>query len=189
MSDNPNASGREVTKAVEGSPAVRFASVNEEIPPESFSNLNAIPPPSAIQGDDQQKLKELSQTLHGSHLQERRMSHFAFEPVSLPASRVSPLSYFGPLFFACPPEEKDWKRSDRSYSPTLNYTLGQVRLCLGSPRLTGIIDLGALKMGSQVHPHALERNLPECPTFLHFSIYCLSCPSSSCSVKQTADPL
>lgn len=40
------------------------------------------------QEKDSERLRELSQSLEGSHLQGRRMSQFAFEPVSLPASRV-----------------------------------------------------------------------------------------------------
>jgi len=64
---------------------VRFASVNEEIEP---ANLDAVSSSQAVSGNDVEKLKEISKSLHGTHLQERRMSHFAFEPVSLPASRV-----------------------------------------------------------------------------------------------------
>jgi hypothetical protein len=64
---------------------VRFASVNEEIEP---VNLDAVQSSQAVSGNDVDKLKEISKSLHGTHLQERRMSHFAFEPVSLPASRV-----------------------------------------------------------------------------------------------------
>lgn len=71
-------------EAVEGSPTVRFASVNEEIEPEKSleSSSNRLP------GNDEATLKELSKSLQGTQLQGRRMSHFAFEPVSLPASRV-----------------------------------------------------------------------------------------------------
>lgn len=68
-----------------GSPTVRFASVNEEIEPdkglETLSNQTQI-------SSDEATLKELSKTLGGTQLQGRRMSCFAFEPVSLPASRV-----------------------------------------------------------------------------------------------------
>lgn len=75
-----------------GSPTVRFASATEEIEPTGLEALDTAPP-QTITGQDEERLKELSKSLHGSHLQERRMSHFAFEPVSLPASRVCLLSY------------------------------------------------------------------------------------------------
>jgi hypothetical protein len=76
----------------EASPTVRFASVNEEIEPdrglESVSNK--------LTGNNEATLKELSKSLQGTQLQGRRMSHFAFEPVSLPASRVCPHLSSGP---------------------------------------------------------------------------------------------
>jgi hypothetical protein len=71
-------------EAGEGSPTVRFASVDEEIEPDK--GLDAIS--NDISGKDVSTLKELSKSLQGAQLQGRRMSHFAFEPVSLPASRV-----------------------------------------------------------------------------------------------------
>lgn len=68
--------------------AVRFASVNQEIEPahsfQSFTTLsNADLSPEA-----QEEIRNLAKGLHNSHLQQRRMSNFAFEPISLPASRV-----------------------------------------------------------------------------------------------------
>lgn len=69
-----------------GSPAVRFASVNQEIEPEQpLEPLEDVP---SIQEPSEHDIRELSATLHSTQLQNRRMSHFAFEPVSLPASRV-----------------------------------------------------------------------------------------------------
>ena len=74
----------EENEVVEGSPTVRFASVDEEIDPDKSLESVSIETP----GKDAAKLKELSKSLQGTQLQGRRMSHFAFEPVSLPASRV-----------------------------------------------------------------------------------------------------
>lgn len=72
-----------------GSPAVRFASVDEEIEPKtSLEPLSGIP---SIQEPTEHDIRELSANLHNTQLQNRRMSHFAFEPVSLPASRVCAL--------------------------------------------------------------------------------------------------
>ncbi|SLM36496.1 protein kinase [Lasallia pustulata] len=71
--------------------AVRFSSVNQEIEPEhtlqvetsDSSNLDRELSPQA-----RADIRNLSRTLPDSHLQHRRMSNFAFEPVSLPTSRV-----------------------------------------------------------------------------------------------------
>jgi hypothetical protein len=87
------ASGPDAKKAAgAASPAVRFASVNEEIAPaETLQSLDSLSTPAAGDADaagGAQQLKQLSESLQGTHLQERRMSHFAFEPVSLPVSRV-----------------------------------------------------------------------------------------------------
>jgi hypothetical protein len=95
-SDHNTQSGLDPKKA-ESSPAVRFASVNEEIEPANVESLESNPPTQSIPGNEQEQLKELSKTLQSAHLQKRRMSHFDFEPVSLPASRVRlrPLSFLG----------------------------------------------------------------------------------------------
>lgn len=96
--DHISAPGLDTTKAAEGSPTVRFASVDEEIAPDSYDNLDSTRPTQRVPENDDRQLKELSQSLQGSHLQGRRMSHFAFEPVSLPASRVCQL-HFTPIAF------------------------------------------------------------------------------------------
>lgn len=75
--------------------AVRFASVNQEIEPaHSIQSLSTVP--SNISGgipefspEAQEEIRNLSRSLQSSPLQQRRMNHFAFEPVSLPTSRVS----------------------------------------------------------------------------------------------------
>ena len=89
---------------------MRFADVNEEIEP---ANIDAVTSSQAISEKDEEKLKEISKTLHGTHLQERRMSHFAFEPVSLPASRVRILL---------------------SYTSNPGYPKGKFWACLDTPR-------------------------------------------------------
>lgn len=84
--DHITGSSLNPAKPVEGSPTVRFASTDEEIEPEA---LDANPASAQrISKTEEQSIKELSQSLQSSDLQGRRMSHFAFEPVSLPASRV-----------------------------------------------------------------------------------------------------
>jgi hypothetical protein len=71
------------------SPAVRFASTNQEIEPAHIvDSVEATPPSHDLLPEDEAKLKELATALNTPRLQERRMSAFAFEPVSLPASRV-----------------------------------------------------------------------------------------------------
>ncbi|KAF5872563.1 putative protein kinase protein [Botrytis fragariae] len=75
--------------STEGSPQVRFAAVNEQIAPDaSFAGLDHSTATQNMLNKEQVDLDQLSKTLQGTHLQERRMSHFAFEPVSLPASRI-----------------------------------------------------------------------------------------------------
>jgi hypothetical protein len=69
----------------EGSPLVRFASNDEEIEP---IQLDSARPERQFSGQTEAQLRELSESLSGTHLQSRRMSHFNFEPVSLPTSRV-----------------------------------------------------------------------------------------------------
>jgi len=74
---------------------VRFASVNQEIEPEhslqpydtaeSSERINT----QVLSQATQAELERLSTTLQNVHLQQRRLSNFAFEPVSLPVSRVS----------------------------------------------------------------------------------------------------
>ena len=75
--------------------AVRFASVNEEFSPvksiPSLTNLSSENSPSygELGSEARDELVTLSKGLQGPELQQRRMSNFGFEPVSLPASRVS----------------------------------------------------------------------------------------------------
>ena len=76
--------------------AVRFTSENETIAPESsLEQVDSLPsPPKRVGRDDlteeaQEEIKNLSITLQKSRLQTKRMEHFAYEPISLPPSRVS----------------------------------------------------------------------------------------------------
>ncbi|KAL8807272.1 MAG: hypothetical protein Q9182_000777 [Xanthomendoza sp. 2 TL-2023] len=74
--------------------AVRFASVDEEIEPaqtlpSSTTQDSAQPrPQNPLTPEAQAELRSISLGLHSSQLQQRRMSNFAFEPVSLPPSRM-----------------------------------------------------------------------------------------------------
>ena len=77
-------------------PAVHFASGVQEIEPiqsihqmcqtsdEGDNSMEDLTP------EAKEEIKRLAMNLQKSRLQESRMSNFAFEPVSLPASRVSP---------------------------------------------------------------------------------------------------
>lgn len=71
-------------------PAVRFKSTVQEIDPQ-----HPLSESSAPGGDHASEfvvtpedIRSLSKSLQGHRLQERRMTNFAFEPYSLPASRV-----------------------------------------------------------------------------------------------------
>lgn len=85
--------------------AVRFTSENETIAPESSLEQveNLTSPPKRESRDDlteqaQEELKNLSITLQKSRLQTKRMEHFAYDPVSLPPSRVSLFIQHWPWF-------------------------------------------------------------------------------------------
>ncbi|QDS73178.1 hypothetical protein FKW77_002343 [Venturia effusa] len=73
---------------------VRFSSLKQEISPEqSFPSqpVGTIPgrePRDDIPAEAQEELRNLSMSLQKSRLQSKRMGDFAFEPVSLPVSRV-----------------------------------------------------------------------------------------------------
>ncbi|KHO02128.1 Protein kinase-like domain protein [Metarhizium album ARSEF 1941] len=76
------------SKPKDDAPAVRFASLIEEISPSAA-------PPAASQVADYSfaevaadELKSFTKSLQGRHLQERRMNTFQFEAFSLPPSRV-----------------------------------------------------------------------------------------------------
>lgn len=78
--------------------AVRFASVNQEIEPEKSAESPAPPPADHDSRRDSGRadldprtkddLRALAMRMEKSRLQESRLRNFAFEPVSLPASRV-----------------------------------------------------------------------------------------------------
>ncbi|MCJ1311825.1 serine/threonine protein kinase [Agyrium rufum] len=92
----------EKSTRAEVNPAVRFSSVNQEIEPAYSLQTNSTASAEAmdssrqpISPDQQEELRNLSKSLHETRLQHRRMSNFAFEPVSLPVSRVSPRPIVG----------------------------------------------------------------------------------------------
>lgn len=97
--------------------AVRFASVNQEIQPAMVNSLDAEAPASNITGNEDQILKEAAEKLHKPILQERRMSCFAFEPVSLPASRVR-LPFHSVLRDSPPTKSDDWQGPNVLLSPS-----------------------------------------------------------------------
>lgn len=74
---------------------VRFSSIKQEISPEqpSYSQpVGTLPgrePRDDIPAEAQEELRNLSMSLQKSRLQSKRMGDFAFDPVSLPVSRVS----------------------------------------------------------------------------------------------------
>ncbi|CAL8578482.1 Nitrogen permease reactivator protein [Xanthoria parietina] len=74
--------------------AVRFASVNQEIEPaqtllsSTTQDSAQSRPQNPLSPEAQAELRSISLGLHSSQLQQRRMSNFAFEPVSLPVSRA-----------------------------------------------------------------------------------------------------
>ncbi len=82
------------SSAVAGTVRFASASANQEIEPaeqiESASTQELSPnrPQAQLNPEAQAELRSIGLGLHGSQLQQRRMSNFAFEPVSLPVSRA-----------------------------------------------------------------------------------------------------
>ena len=87
MAFNPNHS------AADEQPAVHFAAKDTEIP-----DSPAMPAQREYSNQTQSQINQLTGQLNDSHLQNeshlqnRRMSNFQFETISLPASRVSPVA-------------------------------------------------------------------------------------------------
>ena len=75
---------------------VRFSERNQEIAP--VRNAPGRYVRDDLSPEAQAELRNLSMTLQNSRIQASRMGDFAFEPVSLPASRVSLrcISAYGP---------------------------------------------------------------------------------------------
>lgn len=80
-------------------PAVRFSEVNQEIEPaEAVRHVTELTgagqhAQEPLSAEAQEELRTLSISLQKSRCQARRMENFSFEPVSLPASRVSRMPY------------------------------------------------------------------------------------------------
>lgn len=89
------ASGTSSAEPSQQPQAVRFASVNQEIEPaHSLQSLSTLPSNISASNQEfsseaQEEIRNLSRSLQSSPLQQRRLNQFAFEPVSLPTSRVS----------------------------------------------------------------------------------------------------
>ena len=69
----------------------RFADEDEEIDP-----IQSIPEqrPEDMSPEAREQIKNLAMTLQKSRIQENRMSNFAYEPVSMPPSRVRKIPSF-----------------------------------------------------------------------------------------------
>lgn len=73
-------------------PAVRFASVNQEIEPVHSLHNEASAQATGLRGNEklspetEEELRALAMSLPSSRLQESRMQNYGFEPVSLPPS-------------------------------------------------------------------------------------------------------
>lgn len=68
---------------------VRFAAQDEQIEPTTDLAEYEDKGPEDLPPEAREQIKTLAMTLQKSRLQESRMSNFAYEPVSMPASRVS----------------------------------------------------------------------------------------------------
>lgn len=74
---------------------VRFAAQNQEIEPETvLQQVESLTgtegkPREPLGPEAQEELRNLATSLQTSRLQSKRLENFTYEPVSLPASRVS----------------------------------------------------------------------------------------------------
>ena len=94
---------------------VRFSDKNDEIEPDPQDRQDVSP-------EVQKELRDLSITMQKSRLQSKRMENFAFEPVSLPASRVC----FSDSFYARPSFADAFKQAP-SPSPQVGSRAGSGR--------------------------------------------------------------
>ena len=85
--------------------SVRFSSVLQQIEPEHSPHTgstlmeNDSRSSEPLSPEAQEEIRKLSKGLQQSHLEHRMTNNFAFEPVSLPVSRVSNTRY--PTFLIC----------------------------------------------------------------------------------------
>lgn len=70
-------------------PAVRFASATEEISPSATATAPKQDDDFSFSEVAADQLRAFTNSLHGRHLQERRMNTYNYEAFSLPPSRVS----------------------------------------------------------------------------------------------------
>ena len=76
---------------------MRFKDEDEEIDPIQGVKSVSVPKPKQSADEEEmspeahEQIRNLAMTLQKSRIQESRMAGFAYEPVSMPASRVSPL--------------------------------------------------------------------------------------------------
>jgi hypothetical protein len=97
VSIDPSTAQSDENASSEGQSGVRFANDVQEIQPAApVQDVKAIAGQEGKDYDDltpqaKEEIKNLAMTLQKSRLQETRMANFTYEPVSLPASRVSEL--------------------------------------------------------------------------------------------------
>ena len=133
--------------------AVRFASVNQEIEPAhslqstTDESQNAAPKPPLTPGAEQE-IRNLALRLHGSHMQQRRMSNFAFEPVSLPVSRA-PSNESSPYYTSREGTRSDAQSPSTSTIPTPPLTP------FGSNQREGHLEASGAGL-TKVHPDPVQ---------------------------------
>jgi hypothetical protein len=77
---------------------VRFAAQDEQIEPITDLTDSGDTRPEDLSPQAHEQIRHLAMTLQKSRLQENRMANFAYEPVSMPPSRVgAPQMYFSGL--------------------------------------------------------------------------------------------
>ncbi|TLS31257.1 hypothetical protein PpBr36_02893 [Pyricularia pennisetigena] len=171
-------------------PSVRFRSVVEEIGPEVMQSGSSSEVPAPVDAHElgevtPAQLSALTKSLQGSHLQERRMNIFSFQPVSLPASRVRHLSHpvvaHAPSFKCASadlgfhaPKQTPSHEEDSSKNPTRQNTRSTAgQSPLSSPRVapmhsppltpaaTGLADVDSKRQANSTAGHRSDLITPQ----------------------------
>ncbi|OAF57781.2 serine/threonine protein kinase [Pseudogymnoascus destructans] len=161
--------GSGAQRSVPEPPAVRFASSSQEIEPVQLDETSTTSRTGELNvSGSRGQLKDLSDSLSGTHLQSRRMSHFNFEPVSLPASRVPSAESFQE-------SSRHPSQSSASGRPSLHSRSGTMQ----TPPLTPAVSGSREATGKGVNLQRVGAEIDPTTTAPQISPYNSSRPGSS----------
>ncbi|KAI4256072.1 MAG: hypothetical protein LQ352_002262 [Teloschistes flavicans] len=156
-------------------PAVRFASVNQEIEPaqpilsSSTQDSGQARLQAQLSSEEKTDLRSINFGIQNSQLQQRRMSNFAFEPVSLPVSRApsndesSPYSTRQPTRSTNPSPMLTPRESDVSVSSQTEDDARHQSNVSGADLAKAHADPARMGPGTLLRPEAPAAAVPEAP--------------------------